>query len=80
MSDTYLDASGDQWFWDAENEGYYVNDGHYTRPLDEIRRQYGPLQVRDAAGQWIPEPGYDEENLIRRIIREELERRFGRLK
>lgn len=79
MSNTYRDKDGDQWFWDAESEGYYTRDMWDVLPLDRVREIYGPLEVRESgSGSWVREPE-TQEQLLRRIIREELDRRLGKV-
>lgn len=78
MSATYRDRDGEVWMWDANNEGYYIRDMDTALPIEEVRERYGPLAVReDGSNDFVPEPESPEQ-LLRRIIREELDRRFGR--
>ncbi|MGP3750871.1 hypothetical protein [Streptomyces sp. IBSNAI001] len=79
MSAIYRDADGDVWMWDAHNEGYYTGDMYTALPIDEVRELYGPLEVReDGSDEYVREPE-SLEQLLRRIIREELDRRFGKV-
>ncbi|MFJ9213020.1 hypothetical protein [Streptomyces sp. NPDC102264] len=79
MSAHYRDRDGDVWLPDAEQGGYFTGDMHTTVSLDDLRAIYGPLGVREGSvGRFVPE-GESPENLLRRIICEELDRRFGKV-
>lgn len=79
MKPDYRDRDGDVWTWDADAYGYFAGDMGRTYKLDEVRDKFGPLEVRyEDSTQWSPEPE-SQEQLLRRIIREELDRRFGRV-
>ncbi|OSC76508.1 hypothetical protein B5180_01760 [Streptomyces sp. BF-3] len=79
MSDTYRDKDGDQWFWSAEDDAYYTGDAWEALPLDVLRDRFGPLEVWDSGSNgWVREPE-TQEQLLRRIIREELDRRLGKV-
>ncbi|MFJ3084456.1 hypothetical protein ACIPJG_32530 [Streptomyces halstedii] len=79
MSDTYRDRDGDQWSWDAIDEGYTTRDMWGALPLETVREEYGPLEVWDTGTiGWVREPE-TQEQLLRRIIREELDQRLGKV-
>ncbi|WP_327712397.1 hypothetical protein OG912_32255 [Streptomyces sp. NBC_00464] len=79
MSANYRDADGDVWMWDANNEGYYTRDMDTALPIEDVRELYGPLDVReDGSDEYVREPE-SLEQLLRRIIREELDRRLGKV-
>lgn len=79
MSATYRDKDGDQWFWSAEDDAYYTRDAVELLPLEKVRDLYGPLEVRETgSSEWVRELETHEQ-LLRRIIREELDRRLGKV-
>lgn len=78
MSDQYVDRDGDTWTLDPESGEYFSRHFYNGLPLDELRTEWGPLMVRDeGSGRLISEDEYRTESTLRRIIREELDRRFG---
>ncbi|WP_405927897.1 hypothetical protein OG554_03610 [Streptomyces griseus] len=79
MSDIYRDAEGDVWMWDASNEGYYTRDMHTALPIEDVRELYGPLEVRKSGSSEFVRETESLEQLLRRIIREELDRRLGKV-
>ncbi|WP_371666002.1 hypothetical protein OG306_33275 [Streptomyces sp. NBC_01241] len=79
MSVAYQDRDGDMWYWDANNEGYYTGDMWDFISLDQLKDRYGPLAVHEeGSSEFVPEPE-SQEQLFRRVVREELDRRFGRV-
>lgn len=79
MNPTYLDRDGDQWFWDANHEGYYTKDMDSVLSLEGVRDKFGPLKVWDEGSKKFVQEPENQEQLFRRIVREELDRRFGRV-
>jgi len=78
VNESYLDRDGTQWYWWATEEGYCTEDGIQCLTVDELREKYGPLEFQEEGSwKWVREPE-SQEQLFRRIIREELDRRFGR--
>ncbi len=78
MSVQYVDTDGDSWTHDPESDTYYNRHAAREMSLSELRSAYGPLAVREeGTDRLIPEEDYRSESVLRRIIREELDRRFG---
>ncbi|PPS86435.1 hypothetical protein [Streptomyces sp. MH60] len=78
MSIQYVDTDGDTWHHDPESDTYWNRYVSGEVTLDVLRASYGPLAVRDEeTGRLVSEEEHRTETLLRRIIREELDRRFG---
>jgi hypothetical protein len=78
VSIQYIDTDGDTWTLDEDSGEYFCRHFSNGRTLDDIRSEFGPLAVREeGSGRLIPEDEYRTESMIRRIVREELDRRFG---
>ncbi|MET7939659.1 hypothetical protein [Streptomyces sp. NPDC005302] len=78
MSAQFVDRDGDTWTRDPESGEYFNRHVHSGRTLSELRTEWGPLSVREGdSGRLIPEEEHRTTSMIRRIIREELDRRFG---
>jgi hypothetical protein len=78
MTVQYVDNDGDTWHHDPESDTYWCRHVSGERSLDALRSSFGPLAVRDeVTGRLIPEEEHRTESVLRRIIREELDRRFG---
>ncbi|MFE5093240.1 hypothetical protein ACFRCI_23485 [Streptomyces sp. NPDC056638] len=80
MNAMYRDSEGDVWMADPHEPGnYFVGDGDISMPIDKVRERYGPLEVRaDGSREFVREEE-SLEALLRRVVREELDRRFGRV-
>ncbi|MGW1547503.1 hypothetical protein [Streptomyces sp. NPDC002346] len=79
MSAQYIDADGDTWTLDPESGAYTTRHVCDEFSLDEVRARYGPLAVKEeGSDRLVSEDEYTTESMLRRIIREELDRRFGR--
>ncbi|MFE7399594.1 hypothetical protein [Streptomyces sp. NPDC057557] len=80
MSAMYRDREGDVWMTDPHEPGnYFVGDGDISMPIDKVRETFGPLEVRADGSREFVREGESLEVLLRRVVREELDRRFGRV-
>lgn len=78
MSTQYVDRDGDTWNLDADSGEYFCHHFYDGRTLDAVRSDFGPLAVwEEGSDRLIPEEEYRTESMLRRIVREELDRRFG---
>ncbi|GAA3018542.1 hypothetical protein [Streptomyces fulvorobeus] len=81
MTPTYRDRDSDVWMYDADTNGYYTDDMYTVLPIEEVRELHGPLEVRAGGSRkWVREAETETlEQLLRRVIREELDRRVGKV-